>query len=322
MPTSSQLFEEPLDSVLAAVAAEIQRQGGPAFTTLEPAEARARIQAAMGACAPGPAGVRATDHEINADVHVRVYRDPHARQRGTTVHFHGGGWVTGDLDYADPLCRELAAATGRAVVSVAYRLAPEHRFPSALEDARAALDWVGSASAGLDADVLLSGDSAGGNLAAVCAAHLRGGGHGVSIIGQLLIYPVVDVDLDRPSYQAHSNLFLGKDQMRWFVSHYEPDPAKWTHESIAPLRAADHSGLPPTVVAVGGHDPLRDEGLAYAAALEAAEVPVETLSFPSLPHGFLQFTAVSPAAKSAQDAIAAAATRLWDTAAQHNTERQ
>lgn len=317
MATASQYSDEPLDPPFAAAAAEVQRQGGPAFTTLEPAEARARIQAAMGACAPGPPEVETTDHQINDKVRVRVYRDPHTHRPGTTVHFHGGGWVTGDLDYSDPLCRELAAGSGRAVVSVAYRLAPEHRFPAALDDARAALDWVGSGKAGLSTEVLLSGDSAGGNLAAVCAANLRSGKHNLSIIGQLLIYPVLDVDVDRSSYQAHSNLFLGTDQMRWFLNHYEPDPGQRTHESIAPLRAADHSGLPSTVIAVGGHDPLRDEGLAYAAALDSAGVPVKVLNFPSLPHGFLQFTAVSPAAKTAQEKIVTAATQLWDETAKN-----
>lgn len=275
-----------------------------------PADARERIRATAATCAPGPSTVKTRDLWADEVLPVRVYL-PAGAAGGTIVHFHGGGWVTGDLDYADAYCRHLAAAAGREVVSVDYRLAPEHPFPAAVDDALAALRWVGGAP-GLDPRVVLSGDSSGGNLAAVCAA-VAGDGvlPGVRVLGQVLVYPVTDSDLARDSYTERSTVFLGADEMRWFWGHYCPDESLRADPRAAPLRAGEPQATPPpTIVAVGGHDPLCDEGLDYARTASAAGSPVETLAFPSLPHGFLQFTGISTAAADAQEQIAGAVARL------------
>ncbi|QDQ98428.1 alpha/beta hydrolase fold domain-containing protein [Tomitella fengzijianii] len=299
--------EAPLDDVLQRVVEQMAQAGAARMVDGTPEQAREKILATAATCAPGPAAVRVRQADASGGTPVRIYR-PEIPGRGTIVHFHGGGWVTGDLDYSDAYCRHLAARTGRAVVSVGYRLAPEHPFPAALDDAAAALRWVAGGASGLDADVVLSGDSAGGNLAAVCAAS---GAPGLRVLGQVLVYPVVDGDLTRDSYRTRSTLFLGEEEMRWFWGHYCPEEPLRSGPRAAPLRAVGPGSVPPpAVLAVGGHDPLRDEGLAYADALSAAGTPAEVLAFPSLPHGFLQFTAVSPAAAAAQDRIVAAAARL------------
>lgn len=296
----------PLDPVFAAIAARVA-ESGARMTEATVAQARERIAATAATCAPGPAEVMAEDGDC-AGVPVRRYRPAGDEDPGTVVHLHGGGWVTGDLDYADAVCRVLCRATGRTVVSVDYRLAPEHRHPAGLDDLRAVIDALAG-----DGPILLSGDSCGANLAAVVAAE-REIGRAPRIDGQLLIYPVLDVDTARPSYRDCAEAFLGADQMAWFLSHYLPDgtdpAAAGADPTIAPVRPADPAGLPPTVVVTGGHDPLREEAAEYAARLAAAGVPVDHRHHPSLPHGFLQFTAVSEIAAAALGDIADAAAHL------------
>lgn len=277
---------------------------------LGPDGARERIRAAMQSCAPGPEVATVAAHRVGEHIGVRRYRPLARKSAGTIVHFHGGGWVTGDLDYADATCRMLADAAGVDVVSVDYRLAPEHPFPAATDDAMAVLRWVAKRSEGLAGPVVVTGDSAGGNLAAVCAARSRAE-EGVDVVGQVLIYPVVDADLGRDSYTRNSGVFLGAREMQWFFDHYCPDPDARATPSVSPLRDADLSGLPPTVVVVGGHDPLFDEGVEYAERLRGCGVPVDLLHFASLPHGFLQFTGVSPAAAEAAAATVRAAAALF-----------
>lgn len=296
----------PLDPVFTAIAAQVAESGARmAESTV--AQARERIAATAATCAPGPAEITAADERCSG-VPVRRYLPVGEPGPGTVVHLHGGGWVTGDLDYADAVCRVLCRATGRTVLSVDYRLAPEHRHPAGLDDLRA----VVGALAG-DGPVLLSGDSSGANLAAVVAAERRGATDPV-IDGQLWIYPVLGVDTARAAYRDCAEAFLGADQMTWFLGHYLPsgvDPATaGSDPTIAPGVSADLAGLPPTVVVTGGHDPLREEGAEYAARLAAAGVPVDHRHYPTLPHGFLQFTAVSETAAAALDDIADAAARL------------
>lgn len=301
-----------LDSALRAVANAVAGAGLPPMVELDPDDARLRIRGALQSCAAGPEVASVTTHAVDEYVTVRLYRPGEPRVAGTIVHFHGGGWVTGDLDYADAFCRLMADAAGAAVVSVDYRLAPEHPFPAAIDDAMTALRWVAGAAEGLEPRIVVTGDSAGGNLAAVCA-NLVGADGDIDVVGQVLVYPVLDSDLTRASYDANSGVFLGAREMRWFLDHYCPDPAERTSPLLAPIRAADLSTTAPAVVVVGGHDPLLDEGIEYAERLAASGVAVDLLDYPSLPHGFLQFTAVSGTASTAADRIASAAARLLET---------
>jgi acetyl esterase/lipase len=219
---------------------------------------------------PGPDG----------DLPYRLYRPPapHEGPHPIVVYFHGGGWVLGDLDSDDPLCRDLCARSGAIVVSVNYRHAPEARFPAAAEDAFAALQWVAANAAmlgGIPGQLAVAGWSAGANIAAVACQLARDAG-GPSLSGQLLITPVVDSDLTRPSYADHGDGYiLTTTLMRWFWDHYA-DPADRGDSRVAPLRGV-LEGLPPACIVAADFDPLRDEGIAYARALEGAGTPVRLI---------------------------------------------
>jgi acetyl esterase len=226
-------------------------------------------------------------------VPARLYV-PTGEASGTlVVFFHGGGFVFGSLDsHYDVTCRALSAGAGCHVLSVDYRLAPEHPFPAAVEDADLALGWAAAEAAALGADphrIVLAGGSAGGNLAAVAAlrAHDRGGPRAC---GQLLFYPVADAPGPTPSYRDFAEgFYLTQADMAWFWQQYVPDPASGTDPAAAPLRAPDLAGLPPALVITAGHDPLRDEAEAYAARLREAGVPVVLQRYPGTIHGFLAF---------------------------------
>jgi acetyl esterase len=224
---------------------------------------------------------------------ARVY-SPSPAARGLVVYYHGGGWVVGTLDGWDSPLRGLAVASGCDVVSVDYRLAPEHVFPAAADDAYDALAWAASAS-GLAAGrpIVVAGDSAGGNLAAVSALRARDSG-GPHVALQVLVYPVADCDLDRRSYREcdGDELIVNRRDMVWFWDHYAADPASRSNPYASPLRAPSLSGLPPVYLVTAEHDPLRDEGFAYADRLRAARVPVEHRHYGSQIHGFFTFTGV------------------------------
>lgn len=230
------------------------------------------------------------------------------------VYFHGGGWVIGDLETHDALCRSLANESGCKVVAVDYRLAPEHRFPAAAEDALAAVSWVeaNAASIGVDPNrIAVAGDSAGGNLAAV-VSQLARDTKGPRIAFQMLIYPVTDTDTDTGSYRAFgTGHFLERDGMVWFFDHYAGE-ADRADPRLAPLKARSLQGLPPAYVVTAGHDVLRDEGRAYAEALKAAGVSVEYVNYEGMIHGFFNLQAVLDVAR---DAVKAAAKALKDALA-------
>ena len=210
---------------------------------------------------PGPAG----------DLDYRLYRPDTPGPHPVVCYFHGGGWVLGRHDSDDPLCRDLCVRSGAIIVSVDYRHGPESRFPAAHDDAWAALQWVGAHATelgGIPGELAVAGWSAGGNLAAVVAQRARDAG-GPDLVGQLLLTPVTDSDLSRPSYTENAEGYiLTTPLMEWFFDHYV-DPADRKDPRIAPLHA-DLAGLPPAVVITGEFDPLRDEGDAYAEALERA----------------------------------------------------
>jgi acetyl esterase len=205
------------------------------------------------------------------------------------VYFHGGGWVIGDLETHDVLCRQITAAAGVSVIAVDYRLAPEHKFPAAVDDAWAATRWIAAHGAELGVDggkLAVGGDSAGGNLAAVVALLARDAG-GPPITAQVLIYPVTDLSAETQSYTDFAEGFaLTRDSMRWFRAHYLTGPRDGDDWRASPLRARSHAGLPPALIVTAGFDPLRDEGAAYAMRLRDAGVMVDYVCFGGMIHGF------------------------------------
>lgn len=257
-----------------------------------PPEELARVQDTT---APGPGG----------DIPIRVYvpsvpdaGGPPSRE-GTTlptlVYFHGGGWVIGDLDSHDGICRSLANRAGAVVAAVDYRLAPEHRFPAAVDDAYAAVVWAAAKIGeygGDGARLAVGGDSAGGNLAAVVSQLAKGRG-GPAIGFQLLIYPATDRHDDSPSMKQNAKgPMLSRAWMEWFNGFYQSGPDDGMDPRMSPARAADLSGLPPALVVTAEFDPLRDQGAAYAAKLTEAGVSAEYLPVEGMFHGFIQMAGV------------------------------
>ena len=270
--------------------------GVPPFWELPPDAARAVVEANGEIIGAGPEVASVRDITIPSaagGMPARVY-SPSADAPGVVVYYHGGGWVVGSLDSWDASVRALAVASGCDVVSVDYRLAPEHVFPAAADDAFDALLWVAS-DEGLAAGrpIVVAGDSAGGNLATVAALRARDAG-GPPIALQVLVYPVTDSDLDRTSYHQYTGneLILNRQDMVWFWDHYAPDPAARVNPYASPLRATDVTGLPPAFIITAEHDPLREEGFAYADRLRAARVPVEHRHYGSQIHAFFTFVNV------------------------------
>lgn len=242
---------------------------------------------------PGPAGA----------IPARHYVPPGERSgRPLVVYYHGGGWVVGDLDTHDGLCRFLARELDASVLAVDYRLAPEHQFPAAADDAVAAFRWAVSAAATLGCDparVGVAGDSAGGNLSAVVSLVTTREG-GPRPAAQLLIYPATDLLNRHASYRLFADgFFLTAAEMDWYTGHYLPNREAGRDPRASPLLAPDLSGLPPAVVLTAGFDPLRDEGEAFARRLEEAGVPTTLRRFPGLVHGFANATSVSRAGRAA-----------------------
>jgi acetyl esterase len=245
------------------------------------------------------------------DIRARFYLPSGDRPLPVLLYFFGGGWVLGSLDAVDPTCRRLANAVPCAVVSVAYRRSPEHRFPAALEDCFAATSRVvdHAASLGLDPDrVAVGGASAGGNLAAAVALLVRERG-GPRLAFQLLVYPLLEHAPATPSRRdALDDPFFGPKDVAWCWSHYLADPGDGDSPFASPLRASDLEGLPAALVVTAELDPLRDEGELYAERLREAGVPAELVRFQGMVHGFFSRPDVLDAATEAQ-ALAATALR-------------
>jgi len=279
----------------------------PPVHTVGPVEARAAYVARRFATQRAPADVAQvieTSCPGNAGpIALRIYRPAGAPASNAPalVFFHGGGWVIGDLDTHDGLCRDLANQSCGVVVAVDYRLAPEAPFPAAVDDSIAAFQWTVAQSSELGLDptrLAVGGDSAGGNLAAVVALHqrdLKAGDshavHGVSAAQpcfQLLIYPSTDKRAQSPSHTTNGQGYLlTHDTMSYFRAHYIPDPTLYTDWRASPLLASSHANLPPALILTAGFDPLRDEGLEYADALSDAGSTCQYVCFERQIHGFI-----------------------------------
>jgi acetyl esterase len=233
---------------------------------------------------------------VSGDVPARLYR-PAAGVLPLLVYFHGGGWVVGSVTASDNFCRALANASGCAVLSVEYRLAPEHRYPGAADDAYAATRWAAEHAFELGIDpnrLAVGGSSAGGNLAAVASLMARERG-APKIALQLLHVPVMDHDLTRGSYERYATGHgLTRAAMQWFWDHYVPDGARRDEPNASPLWAKDLRRLPPAVFVAAECDPLYDEGAAYAERLRQAGIPVTYLEYPGMVHSFMGWSAVVP----------------------------
>ncbi len=305
----------PLDPQAKAVIDQLAALGMAPLHTLTPDEARAQMLARRAAipvepvakiqdlAAAGPAG----------PIPLRAYTPEGSGPFPVVVYFHGGGWVVGNIESHDGTCRSLANASGCIVVSVEYRLAPEHKFPAATDDAYAAARWVSENADGFggNADRLaVAGDSAGGNLAAVVSLMARDRG-GPRIAFQLLVYPVTDFNLDTQSYMDNAEgYFLTRQGMDWFWKHYLSEPSEGSHPHASPLQAESLSGLPPALVITAEYDPLRDEGEAYAERLKAAGVSADCTRYPGMIHGFFGMSQVldkaNDAIREAGDALRSA----------------
>jgi acetyl esterase len=286
-----------LDPQVQVVLDLVARSGRPPYHQLSPKEARQMFRDTRAASTPEPPLIGSV-RDLVADtpagpIPLRLYR-PHgvaaAAPLPVLVYFHGGGWVIGDLDTHDVLCRQLAAGSGAGVVAVDYRLAPEHKFPAAVDDAWAATRWIVANAdlLGIDARRLaVGGDSAGGNLATVVALIARD--HGAPAIGlQILLYPVTDAATETRSHELFADGYLlTRESMRWFIAHYLPGPGEAADWRVSPLRARSLEGLPPGLVVTAGFDPLRDEGEAYARRLRDAGVRVDHVGYGGMIHGFV-----------------------------------
>ena len=305
-----------LDPQAAMLVALVRSRGLAAIHEEEPPAARRSYLERRSYTQPAPpamAEVRDLAIEGPAGaIPARLYRPISAEDAGLAVYFHGGGWTIGNLDSHDVLCRQLARSGGFAVLSVDYRLAPEHRFPAAVDDAIAATRWARSAAPALGCDperIAVAGDSAGGNLAAVVALALRDAGERW-LRFQTLIYPATDMRMDAPSHQTNGQgTLLTTETMEYFRRHYAPAARDWCDWRASPLLHPDHSGLPPALVLTAGFDPLRDEGRQYADALSRAGNAAQYICFERQMHGFITMSRVLDEATSAVALCAAATAR-------------
>lgn len=291
---------ERLHPEVRALLEMMDAQGAPALESQDPIVARKdRVEGMkMLGGEPRPLG-RVEDFSIpgpDGDVPVRLYAMEHGGVRPALIYFHGGGWVFGNLDTHDSVCRDLAAESGAVVISVDYRLSPEVKFPAAVNDSYAATLWIAANAERLGIDarrISVGGDSAGGNLATVIAMRCRDAG-GPALARQLLIYPATDLSsFDTASYrELAEGYFLTRAAMQWFTGHYLASGDQSRLPEASPLHAPNLSGLPPAFVITAEFDPLRDEGEAYAARLQQAGVPVTVKRYPGMVHGFVSMRGV------------------------------
>ncbi|QAU11672.1 alpha/beta hydrolase [Halorubrum sp. BOL3-1] len=306
---------DELDPDLAAAIDEIETPGPPAWSDLS-VEAARGLEDDLFSGPPEPPVADVRDIAFDGphgEVPVRVYRpeaalgEPTAGSRAL-VHFHGGGWTLGTLDSVDGICRELAVRADAAVVSVDYRLAPEHPFPVAVDEAAAAVEWTAETADALGVDlgrIGVSGTSAGGALAVAASFRARESADHPAPAGQFLLYPIAGHDFETDSYRENADgPLLTRDDMRWFYERYLRSPVDAANPYAVPLRAADLCDLPPATVVTAGFDPLRDDGVALAERFEREGTPVRHRHYPAMAHGFCSLADRVPTAEAALSAVA------------------
>ncbi len=303
------------DPINKQILDELAAMGAPPIHSMAPSDARRGDLILAAACQgdkpqeqvgrvedrtiPGPAG----------EIPIRIYTPKAAALCGALVFFHGGGWVVGSIEGHDEVCRRLANESGTLVISVGYRLAPEHKFPAGLEDGYAAAAWVAANAAALGypaGRVAVGGDSAGGNLSAAISLMARDRG-GPKLGFQLLIYPAVSASLDWPSVKEFSGYFVTVEDMNWFMNHYLRGADDATNPYAYPMNAKDFRGLPPALVITAEMDPLRDQGEAYAARLREAGVPTILSRYEGVTHVFVN---MAPRVKAGRKALREAGTAI------------
>lgn len=312
----------PLDPLTKAFLDQLDAMPTPKLWEMSPAGARLAFSMMMGLASqkdvpvgkvesrtmPGPGGAIA----------LRLYTPVAAGGEAlpAIAYFHGGGFTIGDLDSHDAVCRLLAAQSGARVVAVDYRLAPEHKFPAAVDDAFAAVKWIeaNAADLGVDANrIAVAGDSAGATLSAVVCQMAKAQG-GPSIASQLLMFPMTQFGGRFASLREFAvGYFLDKQAMEWFYQNYVPKGSDFADPRLSPLLAEDVGALPPAYVMLGGCDPLHDEGLAYAEKLRNAGVPVTIADYPGMIHCFIYLQAIVPQAHAALADAAKALRQTFDT---------
>jgi acetyl esterase len=306
--------DERLDPEVRAVLAAMEEQGGPPLESLPPATARELAGESLKAVSGEPEQVgRVENLQVpgpGGPIPIRVYTPETGGSRPGLVYFHGGGWVVGNLDTHDGVCRALARRSGAVVVSVVYRLAPEHKFPAAVDDSYAATVWVAENAASLGIDpgrIAVGGDSAGGTLSTVIARKCRDHG-GPALALQVLIYPVANMQsFDTGSHREFADgYYLTAPLMEWFRALYLGHPEDGAHIDTSPLFTPDLRGLPPAIVITAECDILRDEGEAYAKRLQEAGVPVTYTLYKGMIHPFFSMPGVLTQARKAIDQVAAA----------------
>jgi acetyl esterase len=305
----------PLDPVLKSFLDQMAAVPGPKMWDMGPADARQAFVALLQLVGPKDVPIGRTENLMvpgpAGDVPVRLYSPVAAGSEALPVllYFHGGGFVIGDLDTHDGLCRMFANEAGCRVVAVHYHLSPEQKFPTAVDDAFAALTWLeaNATRLGIDANrIAVGGDSAGGALAAVVAQMARNK-VAPNVAFQMLLFPVTQIGGDTSSLQEFAvGYFLEKRTLDWFFGHYLAAGADVSDPRISPLRAGDFSNLPPAYIMLGGFDPLHDEGAQYAEKLKAARVPVTVADYHDMVHCFIYLQTVLPQAREAVEGAARA----------------
>jgi acetyl esterase len=318
-----------LDPDAAAILERIREAGIPPWRSLDPVVGREvyRKRARLFAADPQPAGDvwDTTIPAAHGTIPVRVYRPQHGPRRPIFIYLHGGGWTLGDLDTHDAICRRIASAADCMLVSVDYRLAPEHRYQDQLDDVATSVRWLAEHGGELGGDptrLALGGDSAGGNQTAGMCLRLRDEG-GPRIDLQVLIYPSTAPYFDTLSYHVNGEgYWLTRADCIWFWDNYlGPDPAARCDPYAAPGTATDLRGLPPALIITAGFDPLRDEGEVFGLKLRAAGVPVQVRRFPGMIHGFVGVPTPIPAGVRAVSMIADATRRAWGSDGRTRTTR-
>jgi acetyl esterase len=311
------MLSQKLDPNVRSLLEMFEAQGGPPLESFPPAEARKLIRQMTDQIGGTPEPVQSIENlripGPDGDIPIRIYTPASPAPRPAMVYFHGGGWVICDLDTHEVQCSAIARRAGAVVVSVDYRLAPEHKFPAAVTDSYAATIWVAANAGRLGIDprrISVGGDSAGGNLAAVVSLKSRDE-RGPAIALQALVYPVTDLSsFDTGSYREFAQGYqLTKPEMEWFRDQYLSSAEDRRHPHASPLLERNLRGLPPALIITAECDPLRDEGEAYAKRLEEAGVTVTSTRYAGMIHPFFSLTAVIPQAFDAIQQVADAVQR-------------